>query len=133
MTDPPRTGPGSDMDLPSNPSVLDSHHQTLQRLISRTVSQSELASLIETIFSYKKVADLVDRLQGSDVQTFIDVIDEVWPYTLPHSRQWLIGFCSDLLCSVGCVGTGCPQFITPNPREMCQVVIQNMRQPLPAP
>ena len=126
MTDPPRTGPAPDTDLPSDPSVLDSHNQALQRLISRTVSQSELAPLIEVIFSYQRVADLVDRLQGSDVQTFIDVIDEVWPYTLPPSRQRLIDFCSNLLHPVCSVGTGYPQFITPNSREMREIAIQNM-------
>ena len=77
MADPPFLGPASDADLPSVPSVLDSDDQSLQRLISRTVPRSELASLIETIFSNKKVTDVLDRLQGGDVQTFIDIMDEV--------------------------------------------------------
>ena len=64
------------MDHPPDPSVLDSDDQALQHLINRTVPQGELASLIETIFSNKKVADVVDYFRG-DAQTFIDVIDEV--------------------------------------------------------
>ena len=65
------------MDLPPDSSVLDPDYQALQRLISRTVPRGELASLIGTIFSNKKVVYIVDRLQDGDVQTFIDVIDEV--------------------------------------------------------
>jgi hypothetical protein len=77
MTDSPCSNPAPDTDLPPDPSTLDPDDQALQRLISGTVPQSELASLIETIFSNKKVTDIVHRLQGSDFQTFIDVIDEV--------------------------------------------------------
>jgi hypothetical protein len=70
--------------------VPDSHDQTLQRLVSRTVPQNELASLVETVFSNKKVADTVDCLRGSDIQTFIDVIDEVRHRTHPSQRYLLI-------------------------------------------
>ena len=49
----------------------------MQRLISGTLSQGELASLIETIFSSRKVIDLAGCLQESDVQTFVDVVHEV--------------------------------------------------------
>jgi hypothetical protein len=45
-------------------------------LISGTAPQDELASLVETVFSNERVTDMVD-LQGSDVQTCIDVIDAV--------------------------------------------------------
>jgi hypothetical protein len=86
MTDSPRFYPALDVDPSTDPPiVLDPDDQSLQRLISRTVPRSELASLIETIFSNKKVADLVDCLQSSDVQAFIDVIDEVLRHTLPSS------------------------------------------------
>ena len=85
MTDSPDLDPALDMDLPPDPPIVpDSRDQTLQLLISRAVPQNELASLIETIFS-NKVADVVGRLQGSDAQTFIDVIDEVWRYALLSS------------------------------------------------
>jgi hypothetical protein len=70
-------GPAPDTGLPPDPSTLDPDNQALQRLISRTAPRSELASLIETIFPNKKVADIVDRLQDDDAQTFINVIDEV--------------------------------------------------------
>jgi hypothetical protein len=79
------------MDLPPDtPIVLDSHDQALQLLISRTVPQNELASLIETIFSNKKVTDVVDCLRGGEVQTFIDVIDEVRHHTHPSQSYRLI-------------------------------------------
>jgi len=51
--------------------------RVLQRLISGTFPQDELASLIEKIFSSRQTIDLVDCLQESDVQAFIDVIHEV--------------------------------------------------------
>ena len=70
-------GPAPDMDLPPDTSTLDPDNRALQRLISRTVPRSELPSLIETIFSNKKVTDLLDRLQDDDCQTFIDVMYEV--------------------------------------------------------
>lgn len=57
--------------------AIDSYEQAWQRLISRTVPQDELPSLIETIFSDRKRTDMVDSLQGSDAQVFIDLIDGV--------------------------------------------------------
>ena len=87
------------MDHPPDPSALDPDDQALQHLINRTVPQSELASLIETIFSNKKVADVVDHFQGADAQTFIDVIDEVWRDTLLLLRHRLT--CPDLLRFAG--------------------------------
>ena len=63
---------------PSDPPIaFDSHEQAWQRLISRTTPQDELPSLIETIFSSRKTINMVDPLQDSDAQAFIDVIDEV--------------------------------------------------------
>ena len=82
MTNSPCIDSALDTDLPPDPPiVLGPHNQALQRLISCTVPQGERASLIETIFSDKKVTDLVDCLRSSDVQTFIDVIDEVRRHT----------------------------------------------------
>jgi hypothetical protein len=67
---------------PSDLSVTLSHYdQAWQRLVSGAVPQDELASLIETIFSSEKVTDRVNRLQGNDVQTFIDVLDAVWHHS----------------------------------------------------
>jgi hypothetical protein len=70
--------------------TLDHYDQAWQRLISGAAPQDELASLIETIFSSKKVTDRVNRLQGNDVQTFIDVLDAVWNHALPLPENGLI-------------------------------------------
>jgi hypothetical protein len=64
--------------VPPPPVVLYSYDQAWQRLIGGAVPQDELASLVETIFSSEKATVMVDRPQGNDVQTFIDVIDVVW-------------------------------------------------------
>ena len=78
---------------PSNPSItVDPYDQAWQRLVSGVVPQDELPSLIETIFSNEKVTGMADRLQGSDVQTCIDVIDLVWHHALPPPENWLIDF-----------------------------------------
>lgn len=76
----------SDLTLPSPlgdkkhssklPLVPDSNKLALQHLISRAVPQHELPSVIETVFSNVKAADVVKCLQESDAQTFIDVLDE---------------------------------------------------------
>lgn len=66
-----------------DPSIaIGSHNQLLQRLISHTVPQDELCSLIETIFSDRKATDVIDHLRGSDTQAFIDVVGEVCHHTL---------------------------------------------------
>ena len=59
------------------PLVPDLYKRTLQRLVSRAAPKDELPSLIETVVSNMRAADIVELLQGSDVQTFIDVVDEV--------------------------------------------------------
>ena len=48
----------------------------LRRLIRRDFALRELPSLIEDIFSCKKVHDAIRRLPTDDAQAFIDVIDE---------------------------------------------------------
>jgi hypothetical protein len=76
---------------PSDLSVTLSHYdQAWQRLVSGAVPQDELASLIETIFSSEKVTDRVNRLQGNDIQTFIDVLDAVWHHALPVNSTFYI-------------------------------------------
>jgi hypothetical protein len=59
------------------PTIIDSYDQAWQHLVSGSTPQDELASLMETIFSSEKAADMADCLKGNDVQTFIDVIDAV--------------------------------------------------------
>jgi hypothetical protein len=61
----------------SDPSItIDSREQAWKRLIARTVPNDEFPSVIETIFSGRET-DVVDRLLGSNTQTFIDIMDEV--------------------------------------------------------
>ena len=76
-------------DLPDQSIAIDSHKQALQQLISRTIPQDELPSLIETIFSDKKAIKTADPLQKSDAQAFIDVIDRVRHY-VPYFEE-LVG------------------------------------------
>lgn len=74
----PCLGPAWHTNDPLDPHIhIDSHEQALQCLINRAVSQVELPSLIEKIFSDWKVTEIVDCLQQNDMQVFIDVIDGV--------------------------------------------------------
>ena len=58
--------------------ISDSDRRALQRLVSSSVSRDELPSLIETIVSNVKPANIYKCLERSaDAQTFIDVVDEV--------------------------------------------------------
>ena len=72
---------GSRTKIENHNTTIDSYEQAWQRLISRAVPQDELPSLIETIFSDRRRTDMVDRLQGSDAQAFIDVVDGVCQHT----------------------------------------------------
>jgi hypothetical protein len=74
---------------PNPPIILDSYDQAWQRFISGAAPRDELASLMETIFSSEKATNMADRLQGSDVQTCIDVIDMVWHCALPSPEYGL--------------------------------------------
>jgi len=46
-------------------------------LISGPHPEGELTSLIKTVFSSREAIGLVDRLQESEAQTYIDVVHEV--------------------------------------------------------
>ena len=86
---------------PPNPSIiLDSYDQAWQCMISGAAPRDELASLMKTIFSSEKATDMADRLQGSDVQTCIDVIDLVWHRALPSPEYGLTDLCFNFLHSV---------------------------------
>ena len=66
-----------DTNRPSEPPLVSgSDRRALQRLVSRAVSQDELSSVIETVLSNVKAADIVKCLQGREAQAFTDVIDE---------------------------------------------------------
>lgn len=73
---------------PSEPGlILNSGKRALRCLVSRAIPQDELPSLIETVVSDAEAADIVKCLQGSDVQTFIDVVAEVrYPSSIPGGR-----------------------------------------------
>ena len=69
-------------DETSSTSQPDSSHLAdaegaLQRLMDGAVPQDELPFLIGMVVSNLKAAKIVQFLQGSDAQTFIDVIDQV--------------------------------------------------------
>ena len=68
--------------LPDPFIAIGSREQAWQNLVDHAVPQDELLSLIETIFSDEKATEMVDGLQESNAQAFIDVIDEVRHRTL---------------------------------------------------
>jgi len=79
----PHLDPAQDAnELSDPPIVVDSHKQAWQQLISRTISQDELPSLIQAIFSNRKAINMVDPLRESDAQVLIDVIDRVRHHAL---------------------------------------------------
>ena len=60
------------------PPILDLGQRALQRLVSGAAPQGELPSLIETVVSNMKTADIVGHLQATGAQTLVDVLDRVW-------------------------------------------------------
>ena len=71
--------PGDVNNVPESPPVLisDSDKRTLQRLVRSSVPQDELPSLIKLVVSNVNPTDIAKCLEGSDAQTFIDVMDQV--------------------------------------------------------
>ena len=63
--------------------VLNFVRPALRRLIGRAVPRDELISLIEAIFSKGRVSDIIGCVEGSDAQTFIDIMDEVGYHISP--------------------------------------------------
>ena len=71
---------GDENPIYESPPVLisDCDKRALQRLVSSSVSQDELRSLVKTIVSNVKPTDIAKYIQRSeDAQIFIDVIDQV--------------------------------------------------------
>ena len=66
--------------------IPDSDGRALRHLVSCAVPQEELPSVIETVLSNVKAIDVVRRLQGSDAQPFIDMIDEVCHHAILSRR-----------------------------------------------
>ena len=73
----PRLDPEQHPSNPFDPSTPIDYEQAWQRLTCHPVPQDELPSLIKTIFSDKRGADMVTRLSGDDAPAFLDIIDEV--------------------------------------------------------
>ena len=55
-----------------------------KRLTSYPLSVEAPIRLITSIFSNREDVEVVGRLSGDDAQTFIDAIDKVNFYTIPH-------------------------------------------------
>ena len=72
-----QTGDENPISEPPPLLISDSGKRALQCLVSRSVPQDELPSLIETVVSSAKAANIVQCLQGSDAQVFIDMVDQV--------------------------------------------------------
>lgn len=76
--------PGTEHQLPCFP---DFEILACRRLVRRAFAPHELPSLIEAIFPSEDEGDTIRSLLGDDVQTFIDVIDEVRSTYIPSSAQ----------------------------------------------
>ncbi|KAF9780779.1 kinase-like domain-containing protein [Thelephora terrestris] len=87
---------------PQPPSAFaDDAEGALRRLVWSAVSQEELPFLIELVVSNLDAANIVQFLQGSDAQTFVDVIDQAL-----HSLNFPLRIrkkCVELLCKM-CTG-----------------------------
>ena len=118
--------PPVDMDHPTEPSLISTpEKQALQRLVSRSAPQDELPSVIETVVSNVKAVDIVNCLKGDDAQTFIDVIDEVCHHTISWPRSRFV----DLFQPSNFYrwsGVRESRFRTTNPKEMFEIVIQDV-------
>jgi hypothetical protein len=114
---------GYNLPPPVEPSLV-----LLLCLTSGAVAQGDRASLIEAILLSGKVSDMVRCLRGSDAQTFIDVVDEVH-YPSPPSRNGPLTLFSPLYILIG---VGELRSCAKGPKEMSEVVVQNMRSPRPA-
>jgi len=89
--------PGDANDLSESSLISDSSVLALRRLVSRTVPQDELLSVIEAIVSKLKAAEIVERLQGDDAQTFADMIAEACHYVVPSLTNRFIDILSNSL------------------------------------
>ena len=95
------------------------------RLIRRAFALHELPSLIEAIFSSKDEGNTIRCLTGDDAQTFVDVIDEVRS-TPTHHCESMIEIDIDTFCRLG---TGKARSSAMDPKDMSQIVVQDMWPP----
>ena len=112
--------------IPGPSLVLDSGQRALERLISRFVPENELVSLLEAIFSSSRATETLRGLDGSDAQTCIDAIDGVCNHALPSANNDLDEQSYIL------IGIGESRSLTAGPKEMCEVIIQDVCWPHPA-
>jgi len=63
--------------IPPDPSSFNPNTSACGRLIRREFAPHELSSLIEVILTSKDASEMIRCLSADDVQTFVDVIDEV--------------------------------------------------------
>ena len=59
-------------------------------MVSRAVPQDELPSVIETIVSNVKAANIVTELTRDEAQAFADIIDEACHHVIPSLRNRFI-------------------------------------------
>ena len=76
----------------SEPPLALDPEEAFRRLVGGAVPQDELPSLIETVVSNLKATNIVRRLQESDAQTFIDVIDQVYNITPSLRNRCIANF-----------------------------------------
>ena len=79
------------------PLISDPGGLALQRLVSRGVTRDEIPSVIETLVSNLKAADIAERLRGKDTQTFIDILDEACHHAIPSLKNWIVDTLSNPL------------------------------------
>lgn len=104
--------------------TIDSGMRALQRLISGTVSQDELPSVVETIVSNVKSSDIVESLGGSDAQSFIDAMDGVCHHAVPSPRDCFTDLHFNLLT---CVDQALDTLnLTPRTRRKCVKLLYKM-------
>ena len=95
-------------------------------MIRRAFDPHELPLLVEAAFSSKDGSDIIRRLSGDEVQTFVDVIDEARS-TLTHLRDIrLIDTDTHIFCRLG---TGWARSFVTDPKEVSKIVVQDVSPP----
>ena len=58
----------------------------LERLVSRPLPANECISLITDLFSDRDEVEAIKRLSRANAQSFVDVLDEVFPRSYPRRQ-----------------------------------------------
>ena len=77
---------------------LDSGSPAYKHLISWDFSQTEVVSLIKETFTSQDQVEAIDHLGRDDIQTFIDVVDEVRLTHNPLESDLIVMFALCLVC-----------------------------------